>query len=33
MHWNIDASGRVIGENAATDADQDIAVSLIFAHM
>ncbi len=32
MHWNIDRQGRVIGENAASDADQDIAMSLAFAH-
>lgn len=32
MHWQIDANGNVIGQNAATDADQDMAVALIFAH-
>nr|WP_242987747.1 glycosyl hydrolase family 8 [Anaerobacterium chartisolvens] len=35
MGWRIDANGNIVGENgkdAATDADEDIAVSLVFAH-
>lgn len=35
MSWHIDASGNIIGKDgigAATDADEDIAVSLVFAH-
>ena len=26
MHWQIDSSGNVIGENAATDADEDLSL-------
>ncbi len=32
MHWHIDANGNVIGQNAATDADEDVALALLFAH-
>ncbi|WP_024834594.1 glycosyl hydrolase family 8 [Ruminiclostridium josui] len=35
MSWRIDANGNIMGQNAigaATDADEDIAVSLVFAH-
>ncbi len=35
MSWHIDANGNIIGNDgigAATDADEDIAVSLVFAH-
>lgn len=35
MSWHIDASGNIVGTDgvgAATDADEDIAVSLVFAH-
>ncbi len=35
MGWHIDASGNIVGtggKDAATDADEDIAVSLVFAH-
>lgn len=31
MHWKIDSNGDVIGQNAATDADEDVAFSLILA--
>ena len=31
MHWHISASGVVIGENAATDGDEDIAYALLVA--
>jgi len=30
-NWKVDSSGKVIGAGAATDADQDIALALIFA--
>lgn len=30
-HWRADNSGTVIGDGSATDADQDIALALIFA--
>lgn len=30
-HWRADRSGNVIGQGSATDADQDIALALIFA--
>jgi len=32
MHWRIDANGNIIGYNAATDADEDVALALLFAH-
>ncbi len=32
MHWRIDSSGNVVGYNAATDADEDVALALLFAH-
>lgn len=35
MSWHIDANGNIIGNDgigAATDADEDIAVALVFAH-
>ena len=32
MHWKIDAKGQVAGENAATDADVDVAYALLMAH-
>jgi len=32
MHWRIDANGNIIGQNAATDADEDVALALLFAH-
>jgi endo-1,4-beta-D-glucanase Y len=31
MNWQINSSGSVIGQNAATDADEDMALALIFA--
>ncbi len=31
MHWKIDASGNVTGQNAATDGDEDVALALLFA--
>ncbi|MCX7956972.1 MAG: glycosyl hydrolase family 8 [Endomicrobia bacterium] len=31
MHWKIDASGNVAGQNAATDGDEDVALALLFA--
>jgi endo-1,4-beta-D-glucanase Y len=31
MHWRIDASGRVTGQNGATDADVDMALALVRA--
>jgi endo-1,4-beta-D-glucanase Y len=31
MHWQIDSGGTVAGMNAATDADEDMALALIFA--
>lgn len=31
MHWQINSSGQVIGQNAATDADEDMALALVFA--
>lgn len=32
MHWKINESGGILGSNAATDADEDIAIALIVAH-
>lgn len=32
MNWQIDKEGNIIGYNAATDADEDVALALIFAH-
>ncbi|MCX7956979.1 MAG: glycosyl hydrolase family 8 [Endomicrobia bacterium] len=32
MHWRIDANGNIVGYNAATDADEDVALALLFAH-
>lgn len=32
MNWKIDASGKMAGENAATDADVDVAYALLLAH-
>ncbi|MCS7231301.1 MAG: glycosyl hydrolase family 8 [Elusimicrobiota bacterium] len=32
MHWQIDREGNIKGYNAATDADEDVALALIFAH-
>ncbi|MHB8061886.1 MAG: glycosyl hydrolase family 8 [Ruminiclostridium sp.] len=35
MSWHIDSSGNIVGTDgigAATDADEDIAVALVFAH-
>lgn len=35
MSWHIDASGNIMGtdgKGAATDADEDIAIALVFAH-
>ncbi|MEN3014352.1 MAG: glycosyl hydrolase family 8 [Endomicrobiia bacterium] len=32
MNWQIDKDGNIIGYNAATDADEDVALALIFAH-
>lgn len=31
MHWQIDKNGSVIGQNGATDADEDVALALCFA--
>lgn len=31
MHWQINSSNTVIGSNAATDADEDMALALVFA--
>jgi endo-1,4-beta-D-glucanase Y len=31
MHWRINAQNQIIGYNAATDADEDMAVALIVA--
>ncbi len=31
MHWKIDAAGNVVGQNAATDGDEDVALALLFA--
>lgn len=31
FHWRVDASGNITGAGSATDAEQDIAVALIFA--
>ena len=31
MHWKIDENGNVIGFNAATDADEDVAIALVLA--
>lgn len=31
MHWSIDGSGNVVGANAATDGDEDMAIALVFA--
>lgn len=32
MHWRIDAKGSIVGENSATDAEQDVAMALLLAH-
>ncbi|KAB8155132.1 licheninase [Kordia sp. TARA_039_SRF] len=32
MHWKIDSEGNTAGENAATDADVDVAYGLLLAH-
>lgn len=32
MNWQIDRDGNIIGFNAATDADEDVALALVFAH-
>ncbi|MEM6721096.1 MAG: glycosyl hydrolase family 8 [Bacteroidota bacterium] len=32
MHWKIDATGKRAGDNAATDADEDVAYALLLAH-
>ncbi len=32
MNWQIDSEGNIIGYNAATDADEDVALALVFAH-
>lgn len=32
MHWKIDANNKVIGHNAASDGDVDIALALVKAH-
>ncbi len=35
MSWHIDSSGNIVGTDgigAATDADEDIAIALVFAH-
>ncbi|MEN3013236.1 MAG: glycosyl hydrolase family 8 [Endomicrobiia bacterium] len=32
MHWHVDANGNIVGYNAATDADEDVALALLFAH-
>jgi endo-1,4-beta-D-glucanase Y len=31
MNWQVDRNGSVIGTNTATDADEDVALALIFA--
>lgn len=31
MHWRVDAGNKVIGSNAATDADEDMALGLVVA--
>lgn len=31
MHWRIDARGRVIGRDAATDGEEDVAMALLLA--
>jgi endo-1,4-beta-D-glucanase Y len=31
MHWRVDASGNVTGQNGATDSDEDMAWALIMA--
>ena len=31
MHWAVNADGSLAGENAATDADEDVALALIVA--
>lgn len=31
MHWRVDAQNRVTGHNAATDADEDMALALVVA--
>ena len=31
MHWRINASGAITGNNSATDADEDIAFALVMA--
>ena len=32
MNWKIDDKGELAGENAATDADEDVAFALLVAH-
>ena len=32
MHWKIDENGKRVGDNAATDADEDVAFMLLIAH-
>ena len=32
MNWKIDGRGNVSGQNAATDAEEDVAFALIMAH-
>ncbi|MFK7749231.1 MAG: glycosyl hydrolase family 8 [Kordia sp.] len=32
MNWKIDSTGKMVGENAATDADVDVAYALLLAH-
>ncbi len=32
MHWKIDVHGKRAGDNAATDADVDVAYALLLAH-
>lgn len=32
MNWKVDGRGNVTGENAATDAEEDVAFALIMAH-
>lgn len=32
MHWRINSAGVVIGQNGATDAEEDAAMALIVAH-
>ncbi len=32
MHWHVDAAGKVIGSNAATSTEVDIALALLLAH-